>query len=58
MKTYYEGCNTRLLEQIPKRRKVLELGCAAGLLGWHYKQEFPDAQWHGVDVSEVALAAA
>jgi 2-polyprenyl-3-methyl-5-hydroxy-6-metoxy-1,4-benzoquinol methylase len=58
MKNYYQGCNTKLLAKIPKCKKVLELGCAAGLLGWHYKQEFPDAEWHGVDISAEALEVA
>jgi ubiquinone/menaquinone biosynthesis C-methylase UbiE len=58
MENYYQGCNTKLLARIPECRKVLELGCAAGLLGWHYKQEFPNAEWHGVDLFEEALAAA
>ena len=56
---YYDGLNLKLLDAIPpKARRVLELGCANGLLGRRFKELHPGVQWCGVDVSADAVAAA
>ena len=56
---YYDGLNLKLLDAIPaKARRVLELGCANGLLGRRSKELHPGVQWCGVDVSADAVAAA
>jgi 2-polyprenyl-3-methyl-5-hydroxy-6-metoxy-1,4-benzoquinol methylase len=56
---YYAGLNNKLLANIPPfKRKVLELGCAAGRLGEKYKSENPHTEWHGIDISMSALSEA
>ncbi|MFM9914499.1 MAG: class I SAM-dependent methyltransferase [Rhizobacter sp.] len=56
---YYDGLNLKLLDAIPPTaRRVLELGCANGLLGRRFKELHPAAVWWGVDVSADAVAAA
>ena len=46
---YYDGLNLKLLDAIPaKARRVLELGCANGLLGRRFKELHP-----GVTLDEV-----
>jgi SAM-dependent methyltransferase len=37
---------------------VLELGCANGRLGQRFKELHPGVQWHGIDLSADAVAAA
>lgn len=56
---YYEGCNEKLLHALPAgKKRVLELGCANGVLGRIYKSTNPDCHWTGVDIDEGALSAA
>jgi len=55
---YYAMLNQKLLAAIPAARKVLEVGCASGILGRRYKELHPGVCWHGVDIHETALAAA
>jgi len=56
---YYDGLNVKLLAAIPAcARRVLELGCANGLLGRRYKELNPASQWWGVDISATATATA
>lgn len=48
-----------MLEAIPRQaRRVLELGCADGQLGQRFKAEHPSVEWHGVERSPQAAAAA
>jgi 2-polyprenyl-3-methyl-5-hydroxy-6-metoxy-1,4-benzoquinol methylase len=59
MSNYYDGLNLKLLAAIPAgAARVLELGCANGLLGRRYKELNPGSQWWGVDVSPQAAAVA
>lgn len=49
---YYDGINVKLLEAIPHdAKRVLELGCAKGLLGQKFKERHPGVYWHGIDIS-------
>lgn len=53
----------KMLDQLltavpPQARRVLELGCANGRLGQRFKALHPGAQWHGVERSPQAAAAA
>jgi SAM-dependent methyltransferase len=55
----YDGLNPKLLQAIPAdAARVLELGCANGLLGRRFKDLHPGVVWHGVDLSADAVAPA
>lgn len=56
---YYNGLNTKLLAAIPAdARRVLELGCANGLLGRAFKASHPQAYWCGIDRCAEAVESA
>ena len=55
---YYSGLNTSLLKALPSSKRVLEIGCAEGLLGSRYLQANPGAQWIGVDIHPPSVAQA
>jgi ubiquinone/menaquinone biosynthesis C-methylase UbiE len=53
---YFNGLNKKLFLNIPSSsKKILELGCANGLLGFAYKQKNPNIHWTGVDINENAI---
>lgn len=59
MNNYYDGLNQKLLNAVPSdARRVLELGCANGLLGRRFKELHPGVQWWGVDLSAQAVTTA
>jgi 2-polyprenyl-3-methyl-5-hydroxy-6-metoxy-1,4-benzoquinol methylase len=58
MSNYYKNVNQKLLQALPAARRVLEIGCAEGPLGWSYKQKYPDAEWVGVDIHARSVEAA
>jgi len=58
MDNYYKYTNQKLLHALPAARRVLEIGCAEGPLGWSYKQKHPGTEWVGVDVYPPCVEAA
>jgi 2-polyprenyl-3-methyl-5-hydroxy-6-metoxy-1,4-benzoquinol methylase len=58
MDNYYKNVNQKLLQALPVAKKVLEIGCAEGPLGFCYKREHPRAEWVGVDIHAPAVDAA
>lgn len=53
---YFNGLNEKLFLNIPSSsKKILELGCANGLLGFAYKQKNPNIHWTGVDINKNAI---
>lgn len=53
---YFDGLNEKLFECIPEgSKRILELGCAYGKLGFAYKSKNNLAHWTGVDISSSAL---
>ena len=56
---YFQGVNRALLSAIPSdARLVLDVGCAAGLLGREIKAKRPGVVVHGIDRASEALGAA
>nr|BDT28419.1 class I SAM-dependent methyltransferase [Bacteriovorax sp. HI3] len=43
---------------IPKNAKVLDAGCGTGVLARYVKHQFPDAEVHGFDYSELRVSEA
>lgn len=58
MSNYYDGMNEKLLQALPPARRILELGCANGRLGDHYKLSHPEAEWIGVELDPEAARIA
>jgi len=57
--TYFTGVNPDLLRAIPaEARQILDVGCAAGLLGGAIKARRPDACVHGIDRASAAIESA
>jgi SAM-dependent methyltransferase len=56
---YYDGFNERLLAAVPPgARRILEVGCARGRLGYELKRQDPSRYVAGVELdAEAALAA-
>lgn len=53
---YFDGLNEKLFESIPKgSKRILELGCANGKLGFAYKSKNNAVHWTGIDISSDAL---
>ncbi len=53
---YFNGLNEKLFLNIPiSSINILELGCANGLLGFAYKQKYPNVNWTGIDINENAV---
>lgn len=52
---YYRIINPYILERIPKNaQRVVEVGCAAGILGKHYKLTNPNCEYIGIEIDEKA----
>jgi SAM-dependent methyltransferase len=56
---YYDGFNEHLLAAVPERaRRILEVGCARGRLGYECKRQDPSRYVAGVELdADAALAA-
>ena len=50
---YYRVFNRHLLNLLPSgMTRVLEFGCAGGMLGKAYKEANPNAVWHGIEIED------
>lgn len=57
--SYFDGLNEKLFNAIPKNaERILELGCANGLLGEAYKIVNPYSHWTGIDINPEAIEIA
>ena len=57
--SYFDGVNEKLFNAIPKNaERILELGCANGLLGEAYKIVNPYSHWTGIDINPEAIEIA
>ena len=48
----------KLLKQFPGDASLVDVGCGGGLFLLHLSQHYPNMQFLGLDVSEVAIAQA
>lgn len=58
MSDYYTGLNQELLNMLPDAHRVLEVGCANGLLGEAYKRTHSMTRWTGVENHRPAVLEA
>lgn len=53
----YEHLSKVVLKDIPKKAKVLELGCGVGIFASKLKADHPDIYYFGIDISPKAIEA-
>lgn len=53
---YFDRINLDILKNIPiYAKKILEIGCGTGALGYKYKQSNSRCEYHGIELSEKAV---